>query len=58
MLPSPYPLHVTLICDVVADKIALGSLTVAVIVLVHPLISFMPIVYVPAINPLKEVLFE
>jgi hypothetical protein len=56
MLPSPNPLHVTLLWVVMPLKLVDGSVIVTLTLLVHPLLSFTSIVYVPALKPVNVLL--
>ena len=56
MLPSPNPLHVTLLWVVMPLKLVDGSVIVTLTLLVQPLLSFTSIVYVPALSPVNVLL--
>ena len=56
MLPSPNPLHVTLLWVVLPLKLVDGSVIVTLTLLVHPFLSCTSIVYVPAIKPVNVLL--
>jgi hypothetical protein len=56
MLPSPNPLHVTLLWVVLPLNDMDGSVIVTLTLLVQPLLSFTSIVYVPALSPVNVLL--